>query len=143
MSKYLLNEPHERLIQLDDLQAPQVLFPEIFEIENLKIDKNLPILKFINITASGTTNKNRINISVIVPSGKKTIDIFLFINQSKCDMFYQIGEGSFIFKNVYLQPGENLVELFYRIGNKRSSSIYSVIKKLKSGNKNEKYKKHT
>ncbi len=125
-----LNVTSDDSILDDELdETPQALFPEVYNVANLKIDTKLPILKFYNLEDSITTKNSSIKISVQVPSKIRRTDLYLFVNKKKIDMFYQVSSGKYEFKNVSLINGENLIELFYRIGNKRSSSIYSVINK--------------
>lgn len=119
MSEMKLSKHIEKLIQKEDDQIPQALFPEIYEIKNLKVGKILPILRFSNLQFSQTSANKKIDINVIVPSVTKPIDILLFINNKKYDMFYQATEGFYTFKNVDLESSENLIEIFYRIGKKR------------------------
>ncbi|MCL5028447.1 MAG: hypothetical protein M1480_05430 [Bacteroidetes bacterium] len=142
MSELKLSKHIEELIQKEDEQIPQALFPEIYEIKNLKVSKALPLLKFSNLQFTQTAINKKIDIDVIVPSVTRPVDLLLFINQKKYDMFYKATEGFYIFKNVDLESSENIIEIFYRIGKKRSSSIYSIVKKKKSGKHNEKIAKH-
>lgn len=127
MSQYEVKEPPEELIPEDEAANPQALFPDVFAINDLKTDKQFPLLKFVNLQNHLTTQKKSIGISVEVPKLNKYVDLYLFINDKKRDMFYKITDGIYTFKEVELVKGENLIELFYRIGRKKSSSIYCII----------------
>jgi hypothetical protein len=105
----------------------QALLPEIYEIQTLRIDTSLPILKFINLEDNVYVDSNRINITVRIPDEIKHSDLFLYVNGKKIDMYYQVPPGLYSFKNVRLDRKENLIELFYRIGNRRSISFYSNV----------------
>ena len=127
MSQYKVKEPPEKHFPADEIQAPQALFPEIFNISNLKTDKQIPILQFTNLQDTITTQEKSIDISVAVPDLRKKADLFLFVNHKKRDMYYQILGSEYTFKEVKLDKGENIIELFYRLGQKKSSSIYCLI----------------
>jgi hypothetical protein len=109
---------------LDQEDTPQIVYPGIFNITRLTIDKTLPLVKIKNMKHPFETPQEKLDIEVEIPPGIKKADLFLFINQIKKDMFYQVDSGSFIFKNVKSNKGKNYIELFYRIGEKRSSSVY-------------------
>jgi hypothetical protein len=103
------------------------LFPDIYDPASLNIDKNLPIVRIKNLADTLKTNSPQINIEFQIPNNKRKVDLYLFVNEQKRDMFYQVGSGIGAFKNVSLQNGENIIELFYRLAGKRSSSSYSVV----------------
>ncbi len=110
-------------------QQEQQLFPEVYNLSTLKIDKKLPLLKLTNLKDSLKTAEDKISFNVKLNNKINYADLYLFVNGIKRDMYYQIPGGDYKFKYVKLKEGENLVELFYRIGGKRSSSVYSVIKR--------------
>jgi len=112
------------LRDLDQEDSPQIVYPGIFNIAQLSIDKALPQVEIKNMKYPFKTPQEKLDIEVEIPPGIKKADLFLFINQIKKDMFYQVDSGSFIFKNVKSDKGKNYIELFYRIGGKRSSSAY-------------------
>ncbi|MEO8399358.1 MAG: hypothetical protein ABI550_06015 [Ignavibacteriaceae bacterium] len=107
--------------------VPQQLFPDVFIISKLIIDNSFPLIKLINIEDSIVTSENFLDIKISTPKTKQKIDLFLFVNKVKTDMFYQIGKSKYTFKNIQLKNGKNLIEVFYRIGNKKSTSVYSLI----------------
>ncbi|MBZ0199230.1 MAG: hypothetical protein K8H86_05135, partial [Ignavibacteriaceae bacterium] len=108
-------------------ELPPDLFPDIYDLSNLLIDPKLPFLQFKKFKDTLEVNAQIISVEVIVPSGIRNIDLFLFRNNRKIDMFYQIGAGVYKFNKVRLNEGENVIETFYRKGSKRSISVYSII----------------
>ena len=112
---------------LEDEEYPQNLFPEIINFKELLTDRNLPIVTFENFSEIVKTKKGKIDLTINLPYSRRVADIYLLVDECKKDMFYQVKPGFYNFKNVKLSRGENLIELFYRIGEKRSSSVYSII----------------
>ena len=114
----------------------QALFPDIFRVSDLKIDESLPLIKIISsdksilpdkvFRVSGECLKSLI---INLPRGIKNADIFLLINKKKKDMFYQVPPGEYQFKEIKLNKGENVIELFYRQSERRSLSSYLVIQR--------------
>ncbi len=127
MSKYKVK--HTSIGQFEDSedQDPPALYPEIFSINDLITDELLPYLKNTNLKKKLTTQKQFIDISTEIPSLNKNTDLFLLLNNKKKDMYYQVPGGVYTFREVNLIKGKNLIELFYRIGRKKSSSIYFEI----------------
>ncbi|GEM_PF-4887362 len=107
------------------------LFPEIFNISSLKTDPSLPIVKFKNFRNEIRTKEKFISLKVKLPALNNRVDLYLFLNKKKHDMFYQIHAGEYEFKNIELKDKENLLEIFYRTGMKKSIPSCSVI--LKEG----------
>ena len=137
MSELKVKNLNKKLIQEED-SIPQALFPEIYEIKNLKLDKKLPLLKFCNYRSFQIISKKNIDIDIEVPELKKPVDLLLIVNHRKYDMFYKAVGGIYTFKNVEIDSEENIIEVFYRLGNKKSSSVYYLTNTNKSGNKYEK-----
>ncbi len=127
MSRIRIKKSPMRFLPETGEPEPQALFPEVYEIANLKVDKQLPILKFNNLIDSQTTSKAEMDVEINVPVVSKVVDLFLFVDHYKLDMFYQIFDGKYSFRKVQLHKGENLIEFFYRIGGRRSSSVNSVV----------------
>lgn len=100
--------------------------PEIYDFASLEIETKFRPVK-INLPDTLRLIKKNIDLSIIVPVKNQFCDVFLLINSVKKDMFYQISEGSYEFKNVPLTSGLNEIEIFYRIGRKRSQSSSCVI----------------
>ncbi len=132
----------EKLLQEIGEKVPQALYPDIYDITNLKLEKNLPALTFLNLKSLQFIKNNSVNVIVNLPKLIKPVDLFLFVNNKKYDMFYHVNKGDFIFRNVKLKLKKNVIESFYRIGNKRSASIHAIIQNKKSGSQNEKFTKH-
>lgn len=118
----------DQVIESDTiLQKQPPLYPNAHDIYSLKVDDTLPLIKFKNIPDTLKTTNEKISFSVIVPSNAENVDLFLLINKIKKDMYYQAEPGEYHFNNVLLEPGENLIEIFYRVDHRKSASIYSVI----------------
>ncbi len=100
--------------------------PEIYDLSNLTVDSELKPVK-LNLPDSIKVLNSKIGISAKVPSKIVLCDLFLLMNNKKKDMFYQVKGGTYEFKNVRLIRGKNHVEIFYRIGKKRSPSSSSII----------------
>jgi len=112
-------------------ELPPDLFPDVYDLSTLKIDSKLSFLKFKNLKDTVEVETPLISIEVIVPPSAKNVDLFLFKNNRKTDMFFQIGKGTYKFNNVKLIEGENTIETFYRKNQKRSISVYTIIKLIK------------
>lgn len=117
----------DQVFEPDTLQNEQVLYPNIHDIYNLQVDKSLPLVKFENFSDTLKTSDKKISLNVIFPEKVQNADLFLLVNKIKRDMFYHVEPGTYCFKNIELENGENLIEIFYRINGRRSSSSYSVI----------------
>ena len=126
MSLNKIKGPPENLIIEED-RTQQALFPDVFELTDLKINKQLPLPQFLNIDESFTTNKTNINILVEICEYNKNFDLYLFVDGIKKDMYYQVELGKHLFKNIGLKSGKNLIESFYRTGSSKSTSIFSVV----------------
>lgn len=111
----------EKEIEVDEL------FPEIYRLSELKTDTGFPLIKFHNLKDTVTVNSVFMDVAFELPSSIKKADVFLFVNNSKRDMFFQVGGKTLTFKRVLLKEDKNIIEIFYRIGNKRSLSSYSVV----------------
>jgi hypothetical protein len=125
---------HQNTTPEEEEKLP-VLFPAIFEIESLKNDLHLPLLS-LNILQENVPNLVKfLDISVSLPSPVKRADIFLTKNKLKLDMFYQVSFGKFIFRNIKLKTGENHFEFFYRVGNRKSTTVHTIIYRKYAGEK--------
>jgi hypothetical protein len=127
MTQYKLKEPPEKRIWKEDDRMPPNLFPDVFNLSNLKTDDKLPILKLNPLKDISKISQNKFDISVELPDLKSNIDLYLFINEIKRDMYYRVKSGRYIFRNVRILDGSNEIELFYRFGNRKSSSIHYII----------------
>ena len=131
MSQYKLKEPPEKQIWKEDDRMPPNLFPDVFNLSNLKIDNKLPILKLNPLKDIIKSNQNKFDISVELLDLRSNVDLYLFINEIKRDMYYRVKSGKYSFRNVRLLDGSNKIELFYRFENRKSSSIYYEINEEK------------
>ncbi len=112
----------------DEERIPQSLFPEIHNLSSLPIDKRLPMLKFKNPEELQPTKKSQITLTVEMPSKIQSADIYLFVNEEKKDMFYNVSSGGkYGFNYINLSVGINLIELFYRTGERKSSPVRATI----------------
>lgn len=116
-------EPKNTLPFIDDDFIQRELYPEVFNIPELITDHSLPIIKLLNIEDSISTRKKFIDINLQVPVTEFPISLFLFINNKKRDMFYLITSGDYSFQNIKLIPGKNLIEIFYKLKSRKSTSI--------------------
>lgn len=124
-----LNDKNQRidsskLKSTEEAIPPEI--PEIYDLSKLTVDSELKPVK-LNLPDSIKVLNPEIEISAKVPSKIVLCDLFLLINNMKKDMFYQVKGGTYEFKNVRLVRGKNQVEIFYRIGKKRSLSSSSII----------------
>lgn len=125
------NNQTENETERIDEELPADLFPDVYDLSNLIIEPKFLFLQFKNLKDTLVVDTQVISVEVVVPNGAKNIDLFLFRNKRKVDMFYQIGQGVYKFNNVRLNVGENVLETFYRNGSKRSISVYSIINFIK------------
>ena len=110
---------------ITDLKKPPDI-PDVLELSRLIIDFKLKPAK-LNLPDSVYWKNSKINISTIIPSSIRNCGIYLLINSKKKDMFYRVDGGTYEFKNVGLEKGKNMLEVFYRIGKRRSESTSSIV----------------
>lgn len=119
-----------QVIEEEEPQIPQNLFPEIYNASQLTEDKSLEIIRFNINKDSIETTKDDFTLTFTLPKKVIKADVILLVNKVKKDLFYQIEAGKYEFRNIKLDKGENIVEVFYRIGKRKStSSIIRIIKK--------------
>lgn len=103
----------------------QSTFPSLLELENLIEDHSLPAIQIL--CKSKNNNNNSFNITFELPKIPSKVDVYLFSNDKKKDMFYGIKGGVYTFKNLLL-PETSKVEILYRFGKRKSiSSITDLI----------------
>lgn len=112
-------------------ELPPDLFPDVYDLSNLIIDSKLPFLKFKNLKDTTSVYTQLVSVEVVIPPNIKNVDLFLFKNKRKTDMYYQISQGIYKFNNIRLIEGENIIEIFYRKNQKRSISVYTILKLIK------------
>jgi hypothetical protein len=100
------------------------LFPAIYNILELPTDHSLPLIQLLNSEYPILITKKVLTIYVKVPVGNSVVDLFLFINKKKKDMYFQISGGEYSFNNIQLNEPENLIEIFYKRGSRKSTSIF-------------------
>ena len=110
---------------ITDLEKPPDI-PDVLDLPKLIIDFKLKPAK-LNLPVSVYWKNSEINIWTIIPSSIRNCDIYLLINSKKKDMFYRVDGGTYEFKNVGLEKGKNMLEVFYRIGKRRSESTSSIV----------------
>ena len=101
--------------------------PDIYEISSLRIDSKLPDLKISALQDTIHTDSSAIQISVTVPQKISGADIFLFNNDKKKDMYYQVSGGNYIFRNIFLDDSANNLVFLYRLGSRRSLPAKLVV----------------
>ena len=102
-------ESKKTLPVFDDEFIQRELFPEVFNISDLITDHSLPLIKLLNIEDSIITQKRFFDIKLQVPFAELPVDLFLFVNNKKRDMFYQIFSGEYAFRNINLALGEKFI----------------------------------
>jgi len=102
-------------------------FPFVREIENVPIDKNLKPIKIV-VTSQNNRSVNSLNISIELACGSSYANVYLFLNEKKTDMYYSISNGKYSFKNIHLNQGNNLIEIFYLIESSKSPSTCLTVK---------------
>ncbi len=117
-------ESKKNLFKGADKNTRKGLFPEIYDISDLITDHSLPLIKFLDIEDSLHTQQKLLQIKLQLPILESDIDIFLFVNKTKRDMYYQISTDTCSFNNICLDEGRNLIGVFYKIGVRKSTSIF-------------------
>ncbi len=101
--------------------------PDIYEVSSLRVDSKLPDLKINSGQDTIHTDSSAIRISVILPQKISGADIFLFNNNKKKDMYYQVSSGEYVFRNVFLKDSVNNLVFLYRLGSRRSLPAKLVV----------------
>ncbi len=117
-------ESKKTLPVFDNEFIQRELYPEVFNISELITDHSLPLIKLLNIEDSIITQKRFLDIKLQVPFAELPVDLYLFVNNKKRDMFYQINSGEYAFRNINLAPYKNLIEIFYKIKSQKSTSVF-------------------
>lgn len=98
-----------------------ILFPPVYDIDNLPVDKNFPRVKLLKIRKTKSSNSIRIIFDLIQIDLR--MSVYLLVNNKKTDMFYSVMGGQYSFNNVFLTPGKNEIEIFYTASMRKSPSI--------------------
>lgn len=95
-----------------------ILFPPVYDIDVLPIDKNFPRVKLLHIRKT----KSNQSIKIVFDLGQidSRMNVYLFINGKKVDLFYSVMKGQYSFNNIFLMTRKNEVEIFY-VSSKRKS----------------------
>lgn len=118
MQKSSVKNPPEGNVGESEKQDYQT--PEIYEVNSLRIDSRLPHLRVKTETDTIFGDSVTTQVTVEIPEKISRADIFLFNNDKKKDMFYQVGTGVYVFRKVMLDDSVNNLVFFYRLGNRRS-----------------------
>lgn len=106
------------------------MFPDVYDATKLKTDLKLPVIKFNNFKDTLHLTDNSFTFEIELPGNHKYVDIYLYVNDKKRDMFFHCGSGNYSFPNVKFSKGANQVEFFYKAGNKRSQSVYCIVNNI-------------
>lgn len=106
-----------RKIKITEEENQKPFFFDSFNVTRLCENSRLP---GINLLKKSYDKKSEIySLKFKVPQGKGLINIYLFVNGIKKDMFYQVNPGNHSF-SFFTADTENLIEIFYTRGNYRS-----------------------
>jgi hypothetical protein len=105
-------------------EIKKIMFPKIYEIENLPVDKNLVPVELTLTLADKISSLKKVKISFELKIKYSTADVFLYLNGQKIDMYYSIPSGSYTF-NFYPKKGNNIIEIFYLVDDCKSPSVFS------------------
>jgi hypothetical protein len=125
-AKGINNQPDE-LMNLDITDHKKTAdIMGVLDLSKLIIDFKLKPAK-LNIPDSIYWKNSHINLSVMIPLSVRICDIYLLSNRKKKDLFYGVHGGNYEFKNISLEKGKNMLEVFYKIGKRRSESSSSIV----------------
>jgi len=105
------------------------IFKEKLNVYSFLINDNLSLISLPDFDSTFTTNKEKIDIKVNLPSKIRNADIYIFINKQKIDLYYNVKGGQYTFRGIRLFAGKNNIEVFYVIGNTRAKSTSILINK--------------
>lgn len=106
-------------------EIKKIIFPKIYEIENLPVDKKLMPVELTVPSADKISSSKRVRISFELKTKYSAADVFLNLNGRKIDMYYSIPPGSYTF-NFYPKKGNNIIEIFYFVNDCKSPSVFST-----------------
>ncbi len=101
--------------------------PDIYEVSSLRVDSRLPGLKINSQRDTIHTDSSALQISVTLPDKISGADLFLYLNNKKKDMYYQVSSGEYTFRNVFLEDTINNLVFLYCLGNRRSLPAKLVV----------------
>jgi hypothetical protein len=114
--------PHREIAFCQEIK--KIIFPTVYNDEDFFLDKNLKPIRVISIQKKELLAKRKINILFELMIEKLQADIFLILNEQKIDMYYSVTSGKYSFRNILLQPGKNVLEIFYRVQMSKSPTIF-------------------
>jgi hypothetical protein len=114
--------PHREIAFRQEIK--KIIFPTVYNDEDFFLDKNLKPIRVISIQKKELLTKRIINILFELMIEKLQADIFLILNGQKIDMYYSVTLGKYSFRNILLQPGKNILEIYYRVQMSKSASIF-------------------
>jgi hypothetical protein len=100
----------------------KTFFPHIYENDDLLEDKNLNPLKLISPKTKLASNKSKVQIDFKLLTRSFEVDVFLYLNGQKTDMYYSIPSGRYSF-TVFLERGTNNVKIYYVVNERKSPSV--------------------
>jgi hypothetical protein len=103
----------------------KVIFPRIYDNQDLRIDKKLKPIKIISNKGKAFSSNGNTKISFELLSPNSTADVFLYINGNKSDMYYSVPSGKYSF-NLYLETGKNIIEVYYVVNGYKSPSVFNT-----------------
>lgn len=111
----------DKKIQIEDIVEPdfQPVFPTLVSFNTLKIEPKLTPIIIIEKHLLKQEQYFYLSIKFSLEIDIR-VDVYLFINDIKCDVFYKIKKGEYSFNNIIVEKETKKIELFYVLGNKCS-----------------------
>ena len=106
-------------------EIKKIIFPKIYDIENLPVDKNLEPVEVISPIINKVSSVKKFQISFNLQVTNLTTDVFLYLNGRKLDMYYSIPSGRYSLK-FFPKKGKNVVEIFYLVNDCKSPSAFNT-----------------
>ena len=106
--------------------AKRITFPNLYSVDYLRMNNKLNSLKLksINKVEGSTLVKVQINFEIMPII--HPVDVYLYLNNRKKDMFYLVPSGKYNFK-LKLVKGTHTIKLFYVEKGYKSPSINKSI----------------
>ena len=89
-------------------EIKKIIFPKIYDIENLPVDKNLEPVVVISPIINKVSSVKKFQISFNLQVTNLTADVFLYLNGRKLDMYYSIPSGRYSLEWLKPETGEAL-----------------------------------
>lgn len=107
-------------------QIAKVIFPQIYNIKDLRIDKNLKPIKLISNKSEAIPTDVKIKIFFQLLIANSKTDVFSYLNGRKTDMYYSVSSGRYSF-SYYLKKGKNVIEMYYVMNDCKSLSVFKTL----------------